>query len=152
MEAGQENSRNFAFRGSARFVLINRTTRYSKRPMALEPNEPYHSSLPSMSCSRRVIPPRVPRTMRMSPARRRSSAEGVVSKLPSMLRVARIMAPVLSPIRSSPIVRPAMEESFGTLNSSRRNSIPSSARVTRSRKSTMRGWVASEASLRPPTA
>ncbi len=61
---------------------------------------------------------------RISPACRRSSAEGVVSKVASLLRVARIMAPVLSPMRRSPIVRPAIKEPLGTLNSSGRNLIP----------------------------
>ena len=43
-------------------------------------------------------------------------------------------------------------EPFGTSNSSSLNSMPFSPRVTMSRKSTIRGWVAREARRRPPTA
>ena len=77
---------------------------------------------------------------------------GVVSNLPSGARIARTIAPVFSPILSSPMVWLARGDSLGTLNSSILNSRPFSPRVTMSRKSTMRGWVAREASLRPPTA
>src|SRR5215217_5493066 len=129
--------------------LVDPTARFAPR------DKGYWSSptpSPLIRRSRREICSRVPRTMRVSPARMRSLAEGLVSKVPSLLRVARIMAPVLSPIRSSPIVWPAMNESLGTLNSSSLNSSPFSPRVTMSRKSTIKGCVASEASLLPPTA
>ena len=75
-----------------------------------------------------------------------------VSKVPSEVRMARTIAPVFSLIWSSPMVWLAKGDSLGTLNSSSRNSIPSSPLVMMSRKSTIRGWVAREASLRPPTA